>query len=198
MMTNRIAVCGAPLAGKRTFLEALARETNVPARMVSESSRVSLARQVLTVQELDSISNLFIPYNDREINLYTASGALWRPHKIYNYLLSQADAVVYVFSNLIFDLDESAQQEAQEKIFAKHVELAKKHGKLWTQIPWIVVVNKADVGPEIKGTDFSLPSQLPDYLKTRSIRTIAYKGVGDDLVWQRILEAVQGESQHPA
>jgi hypothetical protein len=163
-MYKGISICGAPLVGKTEILRRLSKLTGP--RKPSWKGR------------LDRYACLRIANELCKVKVRSFTGSIFYRDEAYSYLLSRADIVVYVFSP---DMESSFQS----KIFEHYIRIAKELNKFWTDIPWIFVFNKVD-----RGSKFPDIKQAPDNLEELLIRTIAYKGIGIDLLWKRILSHV--------
>lgn len=163
-MKKKIAIGGAPLSGKTSILKVLAK---------------TLQSKILT---LDYKSEYIWYFNtnilEYEVTIHTTQGVLFYEERTYEYTLSVSDAVVYVFSG---DPALEEHQERQARFFNRYVDIAKKAGKCWDKIPWLIAFSYLYDGGIIPSSVV-----LPDYLK----KDIINISLGDEEVIKLLLDRI--------
>lgn len=181
MIRKNILFCGAPLTGKTTLLYRL--EQSKGSLFASISSNVEQKILSITVKNFD---NLIFSNNTTklyEINLITIPGhVFFEREEKFDFVVSQTNVIVYVISTE--NVGATPSLDLQREYFNYYTSSAKKFSKLWTQIPWIMVLSKIDLG-----TKFPEPfSDVPIELKNHIISVCSFSGYGIDSLWKEIFK----------
>lgn len=166
MQWKKIAVCGTPLAGKTTLLYQFAQHTN--------SKHIQTSQQ-----RWEKKTRLKVPTNEGCIVFSTLTG-LFNPERrnLVSELMVGISVVIYVSSTV-------PPQQSEEMYFRLYTEEATRKRVSWTEIPWIFVLNKVDLG-DYNPLLLHIPVQFHDDI----IHCSATQGIGIDQLWQRIRAVV--------
>lgn len=162
MICKNISICGAPLAGKASLIKVLKQKyEGVFYRKTVEGSLIGIR----------------IKKASQEFIVYTSSGVHWEVEEVVTELLLGTDLVVYLFSTCV------EQEEMQIQYFEIYKNTAQRLGKLWSEIPWIFVLNEI-------GGKLIFPEGIYLHLETQFelIRVNVQSGDGVDLLWKQILK----------
>lgn len=181
MIKKNILFCGAPLTGKTTLLHRLEQSKgNLFASISNDVTQRILSITVSNFDRLISSKNTTKLY---EINLITIPGHIFfeREEK-FDFVVSRANVIVYVIS--IENVGTTPSLDLQKEYFNYYTNSAKKFSKLWTQIPWIMVLSKIDLGAKFPESFNDIPMEL----KNNIISICSFNGYGIDLLWKEIFK----------
>ncbi len=139
MQERKIAICGSPLAGKSTLLDALGRtaKSGRPHQEMQEGSerihslRVSAAQLRRVGVEAAAV---------RDLVFVTTAGNMFYKERVIGRVLSGADLVLFVFATL----EISPPKDFQMSYYEDYVACAGELGKQASAVPWIFALTKAD------------------------------------------------------
>jgi hypothetical protein len=173
MVNKSIGICGSPLVGKLGILEAFATfgqiNKKINYRFEIDNTKFEVIRCLKTVID----NNILI--------FYTTFGAIFYEPQTFEHILSKVDIVIYVFSS-------SKRVIVQHQIdrFNLYVTIAKKIKKLWTDVPWIVVVTDINTTlDKITFPNIEIPVQLQNNIVPIALHYLGNQGV--DLLLDKIL-----------
>ncbi len=167
-----VAFCGAPQAGRSTLISGISRHTGsaLPVEQMQGGARFRFAQ---------------VSEGDRFIELRGATGPTFDERAAIKYLLETCNVVCYVFASVAASGPAREEdRKLQLRHFETHCAIGRNLQKLWVDIPWIFVLNKADFGLDDPLLDE--PPGLPD---RRPLITDAVKGTGVGKVWEAIRTA---------
>ncbi len=181
--TRTVAICGAPLVGKRQILNRIAEAADC--HNISEEERCSgerivrlqVMREELARSHKATLSSLELPVEELELRL--ASGHMFFKEPVIRAVLCGASMICYVA-----EPDETGPYKAiQEEYFQAYLDAIQED--LSPEIPWIWVLNKVDLG-----STNPLEQAIPRKQLAGVIRTDAVKGTGIGLLWEKIVEGL--------
>ena len=167
MVVRKIAFCGAPLAGKTTLLQAIAKLTN--------------SHQIGTIfGQTENTTRLDVSLDDYTLMCVTISGVFYHHQRsgILTKLLDQADLIVYICSTV-------PPKNAEPKYFKLYAEEAAELQVAWTDIPWLFVLTNRDLS-----NDNPLQHFIPPQFHAQILRCSAPQGSGVTELWQRIVSTI--------
>jgi len=185
-MQRRIVFCGAPQVGKTTLLAAV----------LASQHALPLKAHATATERLVRGDVACPPYH---FTLITISGSFWYDHTpVMNWLLPGIHGVIYVGAPIPYNAvsqwgtDAPAQEWARQYRFWEYYTAhAAAASALWTNIPWIFVLNKGDVG-----TEYPLLEWMPQTQLTSVVRSIASSGEGIGRLWER-MRVLYGVGKEP-
>jgi Fe2+ transport system protein B len=180
-MVQRIALCGAPLTGKTTLLAALGR------RMGTEQILRSFGAT-------ENLSRVDIRYQGKQAALITVSGTFHHTSStVLPTILSGVRAVVYVCAaRATVHAPGSAEHHDREEAHRQHffwdvyTREAEKVGSSWRSIPWIIVLNKIDLGRRNP-----LSEHIPESLQTDLLSCSATHGEGVAQLCKKVISLLE-------
>lgn len=176
-MKKTIGILGRPIAGKTTTLQELSKRYNL-----------NVVNDIFLDEERNRhLKNIQFAVENIDVEIYTLPGPVFYMDELYKFILSRADIVFY-FHNL--EMDYKYDNDVELDYFHHHYYIANKLNKLWTDIPWQFVLNKRRY---VQFTDFKeiqFDTIVPIDLQQQALRTDTYRGIGIELIWQRILELI--------
>jgi predicted GTPase len=139
MQEWKTAICGSPLAGKSTLLNALGRTMKAgrPHQEMQEGSerihslRVSAAQLRRAGVEVTA---------DHGLVFVTTAGNMFYKERVIGRVLSGADLVIYVFAAL----EVSPPKEFQLGYYEDYATCAEELGRQAPVVPWVYALTKAD------------------------------------------------------
>ncbi len=185
-ITPSVAICGAPLVGKREILNRLAQATDSPyldeeERQTGERIvRLRIVREELARSRRASLPSWEPPV--RELELRLVSGAMLFKEPVIRTVIGGVSMICYV----------AAAEEAgpgksfQKEYLQTYLNLIRENRP--PEISWTWVLNKVD-----HGSTNPLEQDIPQGQRVEVIRTVAVKGAGIGLVWKKILDVIQGQ-----
>ena len=179
LATRSIAICGAPLVGKRELLTRLAEAADCHHLVNEELSsgerivRLRLVRSELARSRKARLSPWESPVDEIDVRL--VSGAMFFEVPVIETVLNGAHMIVYVIATG----EAGPDQDFQYSYFRMYKREAQR--SLLPNAPWIWVLNKVDMG-----STNPLEHHIPDEKRPSVIDTVAITGVGIEAVWKRI------------
>ncbi|KPL90926.1 Rab family GTPase [Herpetosiphon geysericola] len=177
MIRRRIAVCGAPVVGKTTLLSAFCEHSATDEFYAKSSETERLVW--MTNRNADSARTLM-----------AASGSVLAANNLLPWLMRNVHAIVYVIGAIEPNFEATyglgavqAECERQQHFWNLYTSHALAVGSRWSQIPWVFVLNKIDLGsynPLLEYIPTDLASQI--YLCS----AVTKQGLAQ--LWDRILE----------
>ncbi len=180
--TRTVAICGAPLVGKRQILNRLAEATdcshfNQEERYSGERIlRLRIVREELVRSRIATISRE-LPVEELEVRL--ASGHLFFREPVIRTVLGDVATICYVAATE----EAGPDHDFQKDYFQTYLDTIRD--TLSPEIPWIWVLNKVDFG-----LTNPLEQEIPQRQRSEVIHTVAVKGTGIGLLWEKIVEGL--------
>ncbi len=178
-----VSICGAPLVGKRQILDALACAADCRpiakrdlAKLGATLVELQLSQDTLVRSRKASLPSWEGPVAG--IRLRLASGAMFYRDPTIETVISRASIVCYVIASE----EAGPDSEFQNDYFNSYMTALRAKNLTWRDIPWIWILNKADLG-----STNPLAQQIPQEQRGEVIPTIAIGPKGIDLVWNRIV-----------
>ncbi|MCP3935867.1 MAG: hypothetical protein GY708_10900 [Actinomycetia bacterium] len=175
-----MAICGAPLVGKREILNRLAEsaghaDLEEKERWSGERIlRLRVTREVLA-QCRKATQSCWRPTVEG-LELRLASGHLFFEETVIKTIIDEVSLICYVVESA----ETGPYQDSQNEYFRKYADLIREN--LPTATPWVWVLNKVDFG-----MTNPLEHLIPEERRGDVVSTVAIKGRGIDVLWARIL-----------
>lgn len=172
-MMGKIVLVGQPIAGKTSLLEALARHWGLSKRI-----------NVIASSNQDEITSSSgrIGALGMDLKISTTKGALFEKANVRGQLLRGASVVCFVFNPPIEGL--GFPIELQWADFNECVAQASQLGVGPSQVPWLAVITKIELG---RTSDFqNLPARVAGPFEVDS-----YTGVGIPVVAAAVIHALR-------
>lgn len=180
VIERKVTLLGSGVAGKSSIIESLAKYLNLPVPI----------RQWNIMNDCDGnevpcspLVELIVHYNNYRVVLSTLSGSVFYRERNFKPLILATDIIVYVLA--VDQLSEDSKY-LYEHYFEQDSIFTQSLGKHWSQIPWIVVFNKTDLG-----NNLPLSVKLPAFLLKDIIYTSMYNNTGKAIninkLWERII-----------
>jgi hypothetical protein len=175
MRSKVIAICGAPYVGKSTIMGAIGKYIGQP-------------NLLLQASETEPNARLDVTYDSINLQFTTRSGAYLYPDVMIPQILARAEVVIYVLEPCLPNGNSlNFTHDYYEKYFDHFVYHAQKLHALWTDIPWIVVLNKIDLArnppPGI--------SLFPETLSSEIVGCAAAKDIGIPNLWSKLIKTIE-------
>jgi hypothetical protein len=192
MIIKNIGIMGPPVSGKTTTLIKLSK-----AHKTEPIKDLYLDEQGMKLNHIIHWKFINKEYN---LNFYTLPGPVVYAHEMYPFILSMSDIVIYYFH---YEMESKYAYEHEIDYLGRHACVAKRLNKLWTDIPWVFVINKKMFIENENYQVFQLPTKIsaiyrPTFeiledLRDNVIYADTYKGIGIDLIWKRIWDILSIE-----
>jgi len=162
---NNISICGPAVAGKHHLLYQIGiQEGNI--------------RPFVNLLKSDRYATLNLVHWNPAILLIAPTGAVLYREIMARFVLDASQCVVFV-------TPAREITEEDENSFNYYCEVAFTLKKSWLQIPWILVLNKVDLG-----NYNTLLERFPAELQSNVVRTNALTGLGVPKLIENIKEAL--------
>ncbi len=184
--TRSLAICGAPLVGKRQILNRLAKAADCPHLSEEEQYsgerilRLRIVREELGRSRRATLASRELPVEELEVRL--ASGHMFFKDQVIRTVLSDDVAMIcYVVATE----EAGPGWEFQEPYFRSYMDVLRENSLTWDDVPWIWILNKVDFG-----STNPLEPEIPEGRRPEVIHTVAVEGTGVDILWNRIVEGL--------